>query len=243
MYVSQQITDTEYLAEKKPADLLLASQLTVEDRLHLAVSVRSFRSEKVSALVKAMLDCNLVTAQALYTQVAKSYPICLTHNLQQARSWVRQRARGGERFGLLASSGGARLRPDGIFVNSDIEVEHWFLDNRQDVRSSYALEGIATEFDIQGLELDWAVVAWDADLRYRDGFWDFKAFKGNKWQTVFDATRQIYLKNSYRVLLTRARQGMIIFIPLGDETDATRLPSFYNSTFEYLRNIGIQIVK
>lgn len=243
VYVSQQITDTEYLAEKKPADLLLASQLTVEDRLHLAVSVRSFRSEKVSALVKAMLDCNLVTAQALYTQVAKSYPICLTHNLQQARSWVRQRARGGERFGLLASSGGARLRPDGIFVNSDIEVEHWFLDNRQDVRSSYALEGIATEFDIQGLELDWAVVAWDADLRYRDGFWDFKAFKGNKWQTVFDATRQIYLKNSYRVLLTRARQGMIIFIPLGDETDATRLPSFYNSTFEYLRNIGIQIVK
>ena len=134
------------------------------------------------------------------------------------------------------------MRPDGIFVNSDIEVEHWFLDNRQDVRSSYALEGIATEFDIQGLELDWTVVAWDADLRYRDGFWDYKSFKGSKWQTVVDATRQLYLKNSYRVLLTRARQGMIIFIPLGDETDATRPPSYYNSTFEYLRKIGLQVI-
>ncbi len=242
VYVSQQITDMEYLAEKKPSDLLPASQLMIEDQLHLAVSIRSFRSEKVSALVKALLDCNLVTAQALYNQVAKSYPISLTHNLQQARLWVRQRARGGERFGLLASSGAARLRSDGIFVNSDIEVEHWFLDNRQDVRSSFALEGIATEFDIQGLELDWTIVAWDADLRYRDGFWDYKAFKGSKWQTVGDVTRQLYLKNSYRVLLTRARQGMIIFIPIGDEADATRLPSFYNGTFEYLCNIGFQII-
>jgi len=242
VYVSQQITDTEYLAEKKPADLLPGSQLIVEDRLHLSVSIRSFRSEKVSALVKAILDCNLDTAQDLYIQVANRYPIYLTRNLPQARSWVRQCARGGERFGLLASSGAARLRPDGIFVNSDIEVEHWFLDNRQDVRSSYALEGIATEFDIQGLELDWTVVAWDADLRYRDGFWDYKSFKGSKWQTVVDATRQLYLKNSYRVLLTRARQGMIIFIPLGDETDATRPPSYYNSTFEYLRKIGLQVI-
>ncbi len=241
-YVSQRITDTEYLMQKVPADFLPANQLNVEDKLHLAVSMRSFRSEKVSDLVKAILDCNLSTAQTLCAQVVPNYPIVLTRDLQQARNWLRQHARGSERFGLLASSGAARLRPEGIFVNANIEVEHWFLDDRQDVRSSYALEGVATEFDIQGLELDWTIVAWDADLRYTDGHWDFKAFKGSKWQEVNDATRRLYLKNSYRVLLTRARQGMVIFIPHGDELDITRPPSFYNGTFEYLSQIGFYII-
>jgi hypothetical protein len=243
VYVSQQITDAEYLAEKKPADLLSPNQLTVDDQLHLAVSVRSFRSEKVSALVKAILDCDLDKARILYTQVAPSYPIYLTRNLTRARNWIRQQARGGERFGLLASSGAARLRPESIYVNADIEVEHWFLDDHQDVRSSFSLEGIATEFEIQGLELDWSIVAWDADLRYKERGWEFKAFKGTKWQTIGDATRQLYRKNAYRVLLTRARQGMIIYVPYGDEADITRLPSFYNSTYNYLSYIGLQIVE
>ena len=241
VYVSQQITDSEYLSNKLPSDLIPERQLTVDDRLHLAVSVRSFRSEKVSALIKAILDHDLDKARTLYTQVVKTYPIYLTCDFNLARKWVRDQARGGERYGLLASSGAARLRPEGIYVNADIEVEHWFLDDRHDVRSSFSLEGVATEFEIQGLELDWALVAWDADLRYKDGGWDYKAFKGNKWLAVNDATRKLYLKNSYRVLLTRARQGMIIYVPYGDETDATRLPAFYTGTFEYLSTIGIQI--
>jgi hypothetical protein len=242
VYVSQHITDAEYLAEKKPADLLPPERLTIEDRLHLAVSVRSFRSENVSALVKAILDCDLAKAQILYTQVATSYPIYLTRNLTRARDWIRQQARGGERFGLLASSGAARLRPEGIYVNADIEVEHWFLDDYQDVRSSFSLEGIATEFEIQGLELDWVVVAWDADFRYQGGEWEFRAFKGSKWQNIDDDARQLYRKNSYRVLLTRARQGMIIYVPYGDETDITRSPSFYEGTFKYLSDIGFQVL-
>jgi hypothetical protein len=242
VYVSQQIRDTEYLAGKKPVELLPKNKLTVEDRLHLAVSIRSFRSEKVSALVKAVLDCDIISAKALYTHVAPNYPICLTRDIQKARNWVREQARGGERYGVLASSGAARLRPEGIFVNADIEVEHWFLDDRWDVRSSYALEGVATEFDIQGLELDWTVVAWDADLRFQDGCWTLKAFKGNKWQSVADTSRRLYLKNSYRVLLTRARQGMIIFVPPGDDTDATRLPAFYDGIYDYLRDIGFKVV-
>jgi hypothetical protein len=214
----------------------------VEDRLHLAVSVRSYRSEKVSSLIKAILDCDLVTAQALHSQIAHKYPILLTRDIQHARDWLRQQARGSERFGLLASSGAIRLRPDGIFVKADIEVEHWFLKDRQDIRSSYALEGVATEFDIQGLELDWTAVAWDADLRFVDGGWEFKTFKGSKWQSVNDDNRQLYLKNSYRVLLTRARQGMVIFVPQGEITDITRLPSFYNGTFNYLRQIGFTVI-
>jgi hypothetical protein len=242
VYVSQRITDTEYLMEKIPSDFVPANQLNVNDRLHLAVSMRSFRSEKVSDLVKAILDHDLATAQTLCAQVVPNYPIVLTRDLQQARNWLRQQARGSERFGLLASSGAARLRPEGIFVKANIEVEHWFLDGHQDVRSSYALEGVATEFDIQGLELDWTIVAWDADLRHIDGHWDYRAFKGSRWQMVNDVTRQLYLKNSYRVLLTRARQGMVIFIPDGDDSDVTRQPSFYNGTFEFLHKIGFQCI-
>ena len=135
-----------------------------------------------------------------------------------------------------------RLRPEGIFVKADIEVEHWFLDDRQDVRSSFALEGVATEFDIQGLELDWAAVAWDADLRYEGKEWDLWSFKGNKWLKVKDDTRKQYLVNSYCVLLTRARQGLVIFVPCGDDQDPTRPPSFYDGTYEYLRRIGFPIL-
>lgn len=242
VYVSQQITDSEYLLEKHPADLIPEDRLTLDDRLHLAVSVRSFRSEKVSAFIKAVLDCNVVLAQTLHAQIISNYPIYITRNLEQARIWVRRQARGSERYGLLASSGAARLRPEGIFVKADIEVDHWFLDNCQDVRSSFSLEGVATEFEIQGLELDWAIVAWDADLRFRDRSWDYKAFKGSQWQTVRDVTRKLYQKNSYRVLLTRARQGMIIYIPYGDELDITRKPEFYNGTFEYLCKVGLKII-
>ena len=242
VYVSQRITDAEYLMQKKPSDLLPKEQLHVEDHLHLAVSVRSYRSEKVSALVKAILDCDLDTAQSLYKQIKPHYPIVLTRHLQSARDWLRQKARGTERYGLLASSGATRLRPEGIFVKDDIEVAHWFLKERQDVRSSYALEGTATEFDIQGLELDWTAVAWDADLRYASGKWEFKAFKGSQWQSVKDGQRQLYLKNSYRVLLTRARQGMVIFVPRGDKDDITRPPSFYDETFEYLQKVGLEVI-
>jgi hypothetical protein len=242
VYVSRQITDAEYLMRENPSDLLSSSQVNLEDRLHLAVSVRSYRSEKVSFLIKAILDCDLLTAQTTYTKIAQNYPIYLTRDIQQARNWLHQRARGSERFGLLASSGGIRLRPEGVFVSANIEVEHWFLKDCHDIRSSYALEGVATEFDIQGLELDWTAVAWDADLRFVDSYWEFKAFKGTKWQSVKDNHRRNYLKNSYRVLLTRARQGMILFVPHGDQADETRLPSFYDGTFDFLRCIGFSVI-
>lgn len=233
IYVSQQITDTEYLMEKKTSDFLFHQQPHVEDQLHLAVSIRSYRSEKVSLFVKSLLDCDLIAAQKLYSDIANNYPISLTRDLSQVRNWLRQRARGSERYGILASSGAVRLRPEGIFVKSDIAVEHWFLKDRQDIRSSNALEEVATEFDIQGLELDWTAVAWDADLRYINDHWEFYSFKGSKWLSIKDRMRKLYLKNSYRVLLTRARQGMIIFVPYGDEEDFTRDPSFYEGTYNY----------
>jgi hypothetical protein len=140
---------------------------------------------------------------------------------------------------LVASSGAYRLRPEGIHVKSKIDPISWFLNNRFDVRSSYYLEEVATQFDIQGLELDWAGVCWDADLRWAEGGWQFHAFKGTTWQQVRDGRKRLYLLNAYRVLLTRARQGFVLFIPRGDEADLTRPPAFYDGTYNYLRQCGI----
>jgi DUF2075 family protein len=116
------------------------------------------------------------------------------------------------------------------------------LNDKQDVRSSYFLEDVATEFEIQGLELDWVCVAWDANFRFNNNDWEYKSFRGTTWQNMNDETRRLYLKNSYRVLLTRSRQGVVIFIPEGDEQDETRKQEFYDGTYKYLQSIGIQSI-
>lgn len=242
VYVSNQLTDSEYTRGTNFVSLLAPEQIEYVPELHLGVSIRSFRSEKVSELVKAVLDLQSGHAQELYRELRGKYPIVLTRDLAKARAWVKEKERGTERTGLLASSGGIRLRPVGIDVKSEIEVANWFLNDKDDVRSSFALEQAATEFDIQGLELDWTIVAWDADLRFKDGEWDYKNFSGSSWQTVKDEQRRIYLKNAYRVLLTRARQGIVIFVPEGDNEDATRRQEFYDGTFEYLKGIGIEAI-
>ena len=119
---------------------------------------------------------------------------------------------------------------------------HWFLEGKDDVRSSYYLEDVATEFHIQGLELDWACVTWDADFRYSENGWRHFSFRGNKWMRINKAERQMFLKNAYRVLLTRARQGMVIVVPQGDAEDPTRDSAFYDDTFEYLISIGLPAI-
>ncbi|MHB1319796.1 MAG: DNA/RNA helicase domain-containing protein, partial [Anaerolineae bacterium] len=149
-------------------------------------------------------------------------------------------ARGTERFGLLASSGALRLRPCGMDVRHEIDPVDYFLNPATDVRSSYHLEDVATEFDAQGLELDWAIVGWDADLRLTGAAWSHHAFRGTVWQAIRDTTRQRYLKNAYRVLLTRARQGMIIYVPTGVADDVTRAPALYDGTYGYLRRLGLK---
>jgi hypothetical protein len=178
-------------------------------------------------------------AGRLLADLEGRYPIVVTRDLSRAREWIRHRARGTERYGLLACSGALRLRPCGIDVKHEIDPIDYFLNSAVDVRSSVHLEDVATEFDAQGLELDWAVVGWDADLRLKDGVWSYHAFRGTAWQAIRDNTRQRYLKNAYRVLLTRARQGMVIFVPSGDTDDRTRSPGLYDGTYAYLRRIGL----
>ena len=172
-------------------------------------------------------------------QIGDRYPIALTRDLDQAKRWVRDRARGSERFGLVASSQAQRLKPHAIDVRVDVDPVHWFLNDRNDTRSSYYLEDAATEFQVQGLELDWIVVTWDADLRLDSGSWGTHAFRGDSWTRVHKDDRKRYLVNAYRVLLTRARQGMVIFVPPGSKDDPTRLPAFYDQTHEYLSSLGI----
>ena len=239
IYVSDKITDNEYTRGHDIAELTEGLNVVVEENLHLATSIRSFRSENVSAFVKYLLDNDLTKSKEIFATLGK-YPIKITRNLDSAKSWVRGMARGSERYGLLASSGALRLKAVGIFVKNDISAPSYFLENKSDVRSSYYLEDCATEFDVQGLELDWSIVAWDADLRYNGTNWTYNRFNGSKWNSVNSASNKLYLKNAYRVLLTRARQGMVIYIPYGDCQDATRPPEFYDKTFELLKQIGIE---
>ncbi|MEJ1242171.1 DUF2075 domain-containing protein [Chryseolinea sp. T2] len=209
--------------------------------LHLAVSVRSFRSEKVALLVESILEDDYSIATEVFNSIKHDYPICLTRDIAKARTWLRKCAKGTERIGIVASSGGRRLRADGIDVRNEISPADWFLNGKEDVRSSYFLEDVATEFDIQGLEIDFACIAWDVNLYYTNG-WNFQSFRGSTWQKINQESAKRYLLNSYRVLLTRARQGMIIYVPDMDNSDWTRPKSLYDSTFEYLSKCGLTIV-
>lgn len=242
VYVSRNLTDTEYTQGRALFEENERLSLNFEDDLHLAVSLRSFRSERVAAFVKSVLDCDMAVARRLYQELHGAYPIVLTRDLGKAREWVRGKARGTERYGLLASAGALRLKPEGIHVKSAIEPKNWFLNGKEDVRSSYFLEDVATEFAVQGLELDWTIVAWDGDFRHNGVGWDLRSFSGTKWQDVKDRFARNYLKNAYRVLLTRARQGMVIFVPEGSDGDGTRRREFYDGTYAYLRRLGIEEV-
>ena len=209
-----------------------------QNHLHLATSVRSFRSEKVSAWVHALLDMD-EQAKSLWKEIQSNYPIVLTRDLQKAKAWVKAQAKGSERYGLVASSGARRLKALGVHVKNKIDVANWFLNPKYDVRSSYFLEDVATEFDVQGLELDWVCLAWGENFYYQDNQWHYQSFKGCKWQNINKEEDKQFTKNAYRVLLTRARQGMVIWIPEGSESDNTRQKEFYDGTYQYLKSIGI----
>ena len=242
IYISDRLVDDEYNAGEILKQIENRPHVEYSESLHLAVSMRSFRAENVSLLIKQILDIQIEEAQKTFQQLKSKYPIVITRELSNAKRWLKGKARGSERYGIVVSSQAQRLKPYAIDVKSPIDPIHWFLDGKEDVRSSYYLEDVATEFHVQGLELDWACVAWDGDFRYSPSGWVHKSFVGSKWQNINNPDRKLYLKNAYRVLLTRARQGMVIVVPKGDIEDATRLPEFYDETFEYLKSIGFAVI-
>lgn len=177
-------------------------------------------------------------------QISEKYPVYITRNFDTAKKWVRSQVRGSQRSGVLACSSAQRLKPEGIYVPRDIDVKNWFLAPSNDLRSSNMLEVVASEFKVQGLEIDWAIVCWDADLRRKENTndWDHYSFRGTRWNKRNKPEQKRYLVNSYRVLLTRARQGMILFVPKGvdPEEDPTRNSKFYDDIYNYLKSCGIQ---
>ena len=240
VYISKHLTDKEY-AEGNVSELVAKNNNVQQvDQLHLAVSMRSFRAENLSSFVHYVLDRNAERAKALYSEFKDRYPLYLTRDLDRAKQWLEEKARGTERYGIVVSSQAYRLKPLAIDVRLQPDVEHWFLADKTDVRSSLFLEDAATEFDIQGLELDWTCLVWDGDFRYTPSGWDHNAFKGSKWNKIRSKDAQSYQLNAYRVLMTRARQGMIICVPEGNPDDHTRLPKFYDGTYKYLKSIGIE---
>lgn len=241
VYISNKLTEKEYAEGQVEEMLAEHKNVKFSDDLHLAVSMRSFRAESLSRMVHYLLDGNAEMVKATYQDIEDRYPIVLTRDLEKAKEWLRNRARGSERYGLLVSSKGYRLKPLAIDVRCKPDTVHWFLDDIDDVRSSLFLEDAASEFDVQGLELDWTCLVWDADFRYKNGQWDYYEFNGGKrWNRINKPERQAYQLNAYRVLLTRARQGMVICVPSGLPTDPTRLPEFYNGTYEYLKSLGLK---
>jgi hypothetical protein len=242
LFISSRLTDSEYGTEKVLEKIKGHKKATFKDELHLSVSMRSFRAEHVSLLVKQILDLQPEEAQKTLKKIKGKYPIVLTRDLAKAKQWLKVQARGSERYGIVVSSQAERLKPHAIDVKSPVDPIHWFLDGKDDVRSSYYLEDVVTEFQVQGLELDWACVTWDADFRYSPNGWEHFSFVGDKWNRIRKPERQMYLKNAYRVLLTRARQGMVIVVPSGDKEDHTRNSEFYDSIFEYLSEIGLSVI-
>ena len=212
--------------------------------LHLRTSIRSFRADKQCQFVDSLLDNNPEKTREIYSLIAEKYPVYITRDYSKAKKWVREQVRGTQRCGVLACSSAQRLKPEGIYVPTDIDVKNWFLAPSDDLRSSNMLEIVASEFKVQGLEIDWAIVCWDADLRRNaDGTdWDYYAFRGTKWTHRNRPELQRYLLNSYRVLLTRARQGMVLFVPKGvdPEEDSTRDNQYYDRIYDYLLSCGIK---
>lgn len=242
IHISPRLHDREYGAGAVLSALRGRRHVYFNEDLHLGVSMRSFRAEHVSTLVNSLLDLDETESARSLAQISDRYPIVLARDVDQAKAWLRRQARGSERYGMIVSSEAQRLKPHAIDVRSPINPIHWFLNGKDDVRSSYYLEDVATEFQIQGLELDWACVVWDGDFRYADDGWQHYSFIGDRWNRIRKADRQIFLTNAYRVLLTRARQGMVIVVPHGNRTDPTRDPAYYDPTFEYLRRIGLNVI-
>lgn len=215
--------------------------------LHLKTSIRSFRADKQCQFVDALLDNNPDETKAVYQIISEKYPVYITRDYQVAKNWVKNQVRGSQRCGVMACSSAQRLKPEGVYVPTEIDVKNWFLAPSDDLRSSNMLEVVASEFKVQGLEIDWGLVCWDADLRRtkKGDEWDYYTFRGTRWNKRNKAEQRRYLVNSYRVLLTRARQGMIIFVPKGvdPEIDPTRDATYYDGIYDYLLSCGIKELK
>lgn len=241
VYYSHKLSQEEYVGGG--ADFSCIPQARPSSALHLATSMRAFKAERLSHMAHYIIENRPDRAAACYASFCDRFPIVITRDIKKARAWIKNRARANETKGVIASSGGARLKPDGLFVKNKISAADWFLNEPEDVHSCHFLEDVGTEFDIQGLELDWCLIGWDADYRYTGIAFEHWRFTGSSWKQRNRFEQKRFLENAYRVLLTRARQGIVIFIPQGDPNNPTRLPQYYDETFAYLVRCGLKVLQ
>lgn len=239
VHLSSRLTESEYRGGAMLASIRARAGSFEHEALHLATSMRSFRAETLSRFVRELLELQADAARGTLSSLVARYPVVLTRDLEAGRRWLRAQARGSERYGVVVSSQAERLKPLAIDVRVKTDPVKWFLEGKDDTRSSYYLEDAATEFQVQGLELDWACVVWDGDLRFDGRGWSHHQFRGTGWTRIVKPERRRYLENAYRVLLTRARQGMVLVVPEGNADDPTRKRSFYDPTYEYLQSLGL----
>ena len=251
VYISPELKQGDHTTGNKTLfdEIPTNVKIIENENLHLKTSLRSYKAKELSNWVALLLEGKDTAAKKIFEEQLQHFPILITRNIETAKDWLKKKARGTRRIGLMASSGGRRLKAFGYDPfhglrgdSSQDELGAWYLNPSNDIRSSNFLEIIATEYAVQGLEIDWAGIFWDADLRRKNNEWDFKQFKGTAWQSVSDVQeqRKQFIINKYRVLLTRAREGMIIWVPFGDNSDKTRQVSFYDETFNYLKSCGIE---
>lgn len=214
--------------------------INVEQDLELNVPLRSFRSPLLSQWVAAVLDGNSEKAANFASNLGE-YPIVIVRSLDLIRKWLKSVSRGERRYGLVASSGARRLRADGLGVTLNATdgsaIAQWYLNDRGDVRSSFALEVPANEYTTQGLELDFVGLCWGGDLIWTEDSWQYRQFRGNKWVNV-NGDRQRFVTNSYRVMMTRGREGLAIWVPAGSNEDPTREPKLFDDTANFLLRCG-----
>jgi hypothetical protein len=238
IFYSDQINHEEYASGKIAFRPDASKSVTAQPELHLSVSMRSFRAQSLSAAIHHVVGGKSELARQEYERIQSNYSIVVARNLDRAKNWIRAQRRGLDSSGMLVSSGADRLRPVGMIHEAGFDVPVWFLNPIEDVRSSGFLELAASEFDVQGLELDWTIVGWDGDFRFNGREFEHWDFSGTRWNGVRKVKTQRYLENKYRVLLTRARQGMVIVVPEGDTLDHTRSATFYDATYAYLLECG-----
>lgn len=240
VYYSDKLKQIEYSGKDITIESLNGDKTKSLSSLHLSTSMRSFRAENLSHFIYYLISNQPNKAKEIYSSISSKYPIFVSRDFAKAKAWVKSKVRGLETSGFLASSGAKRLKAEGVNVTNTIKASDWFLNPPDDVRSSHFLEDVGTEFLVQGLELDWCLVGWDADFRHHENQFQHWLFRGTKWQQVRDTNQKNYLENSYRVLLTRARQGMVIVVPHGEDSDPTRMPENYQGIYDYLKKCGLR---
>lgn len=237
------ISGGEATAWQRLFDGEVPSWAEIDPHLHLAASVRSYKCEALPRWVNAILAADQAKARGIADATA-AFPVYITRDLDVARAWLRQNTRGQRRCGLVASSGAKRLRAEGLGVSLGADnldgVAHWFLRQPGDLRASYALEVTANEYACQGLELDYVGVCWGGDLIWdrAAGVWVPRRLNGTTWQKVGEPDSRSWIINKYRVLLTRARLGTVIWVPRGDRHDTTRPPQRYDEIADAMSAAG-----